>query len=78
MQKIAEIIGWVGVLCVLYAYILLSFEVFIASDLMYQALNIAGGFGIMYSSFVKKNYQPVVLNAIWTLVAVIAVLKIIL
>lgn len=78
MQKIAEVIGWVGVLCVLCAYILLSFEVFIASDLIYQALNIVGGFGIMHSSFVKKNYQPVALNAIWTLVAVIAVLKILL
>jgi len=78
MQKIAEVIGWVGVLCVLAAYILLNFEVFVASSMLYQVLNIVGGFGIMYSSFLKKNFQPVVLNAIWTLVAMIAVFKILL
>lgn len=76
MEKISGVIGWVGVLCILCAYILLSFGFFGATSLWYQVLNSLGALGIVYSSFCKKNFQPAVLNIIWALVGIVSIIKI--
>lgn len=77
MEKISEFIGWAGVLSILCAYALLSFGVLDAVSLLYQVLNIVGALGVVYSSFYKKNFQPVVLNIMWALIGVVSIIKMI-
>lgn len=76
MEKISEVVGWVGVLSILCAYILLSFGLVGATSLSYQVLNSIGALAVVYSSFYKKNFQPVVLNIVWALVGIISIVKI--
>ncbi|MDB5238815.1 MAG: echA1 [Candidatus Parcubacteria bacterium] len=76
-QKLIEIFGWYGTCAIVLAYILVSFSFTSSTSLIYQALNLTGALGIMAISFYKKTYQPGILNLIWFLVALIAIINII-
>ncbi|HLP86566.1 MAG TPA: hypothetical protein VK153_01670 [Candidatus Paceibacterota bacterium] len=71
-----EIIGWYGTVAIVTAYALISFNIISSSNLVYQILNATGALGIVYISFKKKAYQPGVLNIIWTVIAIIAIINI--
>ncbi len=74
--KIIEIYGWYGTSAIVLAYILVSFSIIDATNIWYQVLNGTGALGIVAVSFHHKNYQPGVLNSIWTIIAIIAIVKI--
>lgn len=73
---IIDLLGWYGVLAILMAFALNNFEVLTARDVVYQLLNLTGAIGIIVSSLAKKDFQPVILNCVWLLIAVIALIKI--
>ncbi len=75
-KYIAEGIGWYGALAILAAYTLISFDMLSASALSYQLLNLTGAVGLVYISLIKKNYSVSFLNAVWVLVAVVALARI--
>lgn len=75
-QKIInEAIGWYGTCAIILAYALTSFGYLSPSTLLYQLLNITGALGIVFISLKKKAYQPGVLNIIWAVIALIAILR---
>ncbi|MDP2703765.1 MAG: hypothetical protein Q8P01_00870 [bacterium] len=76
MKKFIEIFGWYGTGAIVLAYALVSFSVLQPTDIIYQLLNVTGALGIGAISFYKRAYQPGVLNVIWTLIALVAILKI--
>ncbi len=76
VNKLIEIFGWYGTCAIVLAYALVSFSVINADSLVYQLLNLTGALGIVAVSFHKKNYQPGVLNIIWFVVALIAIVSI--
>jgi hypothetical protein len=43
----------------------------------HQLLNLTGSIGIVVSAISKKDYQPVVLNVVWGLVALISLLSLV-
>ncbi len=67
-----EALGWYGTFAILGAYALLSFGMVDARNLAYQLLNASGALGIIIVSAKKRAYQPVVLNVVWLLIALIA------
>lgn len=73
---IDEIIGWYGTIAIIIAFALVSFEILSANNIIYQILNLSGATGIVYISFKKKAYQPGVLNIVWSIIAIIAIIKI--
>lgn len=73
---IDETIGWYGTVAIVLAFALVSFEFLSATSIIYQVLNGTGALGIVYISFKKKAYQPGVLNIIWAVIAVIAIIRI--
>jgi len=75
--KIIELYGWYGTVAIVAAYVLVSFSILSATNIWYQVLNGTGALGIVLVSFHKNNYQPGVLNIIWTVIAVVAILKIV-
>ncbi len=75
-NKIIEIIGWYGAAAILIAYAGVSFGYILPSDLIFQILNFTGAIGIVVVSFSKKTYQPGVLNLIWAIVALFALISI--
>lgn len=76
-KLIVEIVGWYGAVAIVAAYFLISFGLIGAESIIYQILNFTGAISIVLISFYKKAYQPAALNLIWTIIAVIALLKII-
>ena len=77
IKNLVEVIGWYGVVAIIGAYALSSFQIIVVDSLLYGILNFTGAGSIVLSSYSKGNYQPVVLNAIWAVVAVIALLSMI-
>jgi len=77
-NKLVEIIGWLGMAAIIFAYALLNFNVITQGMLMYPLLNLFGAIAIVYHSFKKKDYQPGLLNIIWSLIAIFAIIKLLL
>ena len=76
-NKITEILGWYGVVAIVGAYALLSFNLITSNSLWYQGLNLTGAIGIVLDAIDDKNTQPAILNIIWAVVALVAIVKII-
>jgi hypothetical protein len=76
-RTLTEVLGWYGVIAIVGAYALLSFEIIDAKSLTYQVLNATGALGIVLDSWNQKNWQPVVLNMFWLLIALYAILKLV-
>lgn len=76
MGLLIEIIGWYGTVAIVGGYALNSFNIIGSNSLLYQILNLTGAIGIVALSLSKKAYQPATLNAIWTIIALIAIIKI--
>lgn len=67
--------GWIGVLLILTAFALTTFGVIDAENVAYGILNFVGALGIIISSYAKKDFQPVILNIAWLLVATIGIIR---
>lgn len=76
MKEFIELFGWYGMIAIVLGYALVSFSFLQPTDIIYQLLNGTGALGIVTVSFYKKAYQPAVLNIIWTLIALIAIINI--
>ena len=76
MRIFNELIGWYGTAAIIGAYFLNSFGWVSTTSWIYQGLNFTGAIGIVVVSLAKKAYQPAALNVIWTVIALIALVKI--
>lgn len=77
MKLAVELFGWYGAVAIVLSYALVSFSYLEPTSMVYQLLNVTGALGIGVVSFYKKAYQLVVLNIIWTVIALVAILNII-
>lgn len=76
-NSLTQLIGWYGVLAILAAYVLSSFSFISAHGLSYQLLNLTGASAIVIETAKKKDAQPLALNAVWALVALIGLIQLI-
>ncbi|MCA9349095.1 hypothetical protein KC878_03045 [Candidatus Saccharibacteria bacterium] len=74
-HRLISWLGWYGVCAILCAYTLVSFRIIDANGYSYQLLNLSGAAGIFIETSYKKDRQPAVLNAIWIIIAMIAILQ---
>lgn len=72
---VSEGIGWYGTIAIVGAFALNNFGFITTQSLLYQILNITGSFGILYIATLKKDWQPAVLNAVWAVIAIIALIR---
>ncbi len=70
-----DIIGWIGMILVLIAYILLSNNK-INNGITYQVLNLLGGICMAIGLFPKNAWFSFSLQIIWALIAVKTIIKI--
>lgn len=71
---ILDIVGWIGMILVLAAYILLSLKK-IENGKLYQILNFVASILMIIALYPKDAWFSVVLNVIWSIVALIALIK---
>ena len=74
--KFDEAIGWYGAIVILLAYALVSYNFIVADSIFYQFLNISGGIGLLWIAYKKHVTQSVLLNIVWIMIGIIALLKI--
>ena len=75
MKYVVELAGWYGVIAILAAYGLVSFNMVGANGIVYQFLNLTGGGSIALISIRKRAFQPATLNIAWALVALVALIR---
>jgi len=71
---VVEIIGWYGMIAILAAYLLVSFQITAATGAVFQSLNLTGSLGLLAISYRKRVFQNVVLNAIWVAIAIVSLI----
>lgn len=69
-----DVIGWIGMICVLLAYALLSTNK-IKNGGLYQGLNLVAGIFMAIGLLPKNAWFSFTLQIIWALVALIAIIK---
>jgi hypothetical protein len=77
-MKWQEVAGWYGAAALLVAYAGVSFGYLAAGGVLFQLLNATGALGIVIVSLSKQNYPPAVLNAVWLVVGLVALVRILL
>lgn len=73
-----NIAGWYGALATLSAYMLISFAILKPLDVKYQFLNLTGSIGLGLICYYKRTYQPLFVNIVWGIIALLAIANIIL
>lgn len=69
-----DLMGWIGMVLVLLAYILLSTGK-IKNGMLYQFLNLFAGIFMAIGLFPKNAWFSFTLQVVWALVAIISILK---
>jgi hypothetical protein len=72
---IEETLGWIGMLLIVLSYGLNSLLIMQVTSLTYILMNIFGSAAVFWISWRKRTYQPAALNAIWTLIGLIALVR---
>jgi hypothetical protein len=73
--KVTDLLGWASVLLLLGGFVAVNFEWLTVRQPAYHIINIVGALGIITTSTVKRDYEPVVLNLFYGLIAVIALTR---
>ncbi len=68
-----EIVGWLGALCILVAYMIGSFGWVQPQSYLYQGLNLLGAIGLLVNAHKNKAYPSFILNGIWILIGIYVV-----
>ncbi|MDD3662190.1 MAG: hypothetical protein PHG63_03955 [Candidatus Dojkabacteria bacterium] len=69
-KTVLSLTGWAGVLMVLSAYLMVNAGIIDVKNLWYPVLNLVGSLAVMACSWSRRDFQPVVLNAVWAVTAV--------
>lgn len=73
-KKIISAIGWIGIVAIILAYALLSFNV-IGKGTTYDLLNLFGAMFVVIDAIDDKAYPPAVLNTVWFVIALISLIS---
>jgi len=68
-----HLLGWIGTVSYLVAYLLLSMGRLRADKKLYHLLNILGAIGLTYNAIALKDFPNVVVNIAWAAIALWAV-----
>ena len=73
MKFAVELVGWVGAVLILLAYMLLSTGKLRAETLTYHLMNILGAAGFVVNSGWNGALPSAAMNAVWMLIGIYAV-----
>lgn len=72
---IFDVLGWIGMILVLLAYVLLSTNK-IENGVLYQILNLVAAVCMAIGLFPTKAWFSFTLQVVWGVVAIVAIIKI--
>lgn len=71
-----ESIGWIGAVFSLLAYSLNSLNYILSQSTAYLLMNIIGCFFLIIYTYFKKAYANSILNSIWLVMTIVALIKV--
>lgn len=74
----ADIFGWIGVMLIIASYSLIALGIVDGNSLIYHGLVLVGSIAVGVISIKKQAFQPAVLNILFSLLALIAIVRILL
>lgn len=69
MQMIIDLMGWVGSLALILAYLLNSVAILKSQSIIYQFLNFLGGGVLIINTLYYGAYPSSFLNVVWAVIA---------
>ncbi len=75
--QIIEIAGWIGAAFILVAYGLLSLDIIAGDSYVYHLSMLIGSAGLAAITYYRRTFQPFVVNALFSVIAVIALIRLI-
>ncbi|MEJ7861572.1 MAG: hypothetical protein WKF90_08040 [Pyrinomonadaceae bacterium] len=75
-SMLVEIVGWIGTFLLLTAYVLVSFKKLEGDSIKYQMMNVVAGLCLVTNTLYHGAYPPSFLNAVWSIIAVVAIITI--
>lgn len=72
---IIEIIGWIGAILIVGSYFLNINGQLKSTSTAYIISNLIGGIFFTLNTFIHRAYPSMIVNIIWVLIAVAAILK---
>ena len=73
--QISDYVGITGVIIILVAYFLLSTGKWISDSIIYQFLNFAGAWLILFSLYFHWNLSSVVIEVAWIFISIIGIVR---
>ncbi|MCD2423791.1 hypothetical protein LQ567_13530 [Niabella pedocola] len=73
-DKMSSVMGWVGSIAYLVAYLFLSLNRLKAGRPLYHLLNMVGALGLIIHAVNLEDYPNLVVNLAWGIIAVTAVI----
>lgn len=77
-MEIFTIIGWVGAVVYVMAYLLLVIKKISSDGWLYHLLNLLGAICLIVNGVVLADFPNVTVNVIWAVIAVFAIFRIVL
>lgn len=74
-ETIVEIIGWIGVIFYVFAYLLLSIGKLRADSYLFHTLNILGAIGLITDAGYYGDQPNLVVNVIWFAIGLFAIVR---
>jgi hypothetical protein len=74
-HRTIQIIGWYGVIAIIVGYTAVALDWLPSHSVWYQLLNLTGAVALVIEARSKHDQQPVVLNTLWAIIAVIALAR---
>jgi hypothetical protein len=76
MNRLIEILGWIGSLEVIAAYALNSYQKIKADSVTFQILNLTGAIFLIVNSVFKQAYPFTMINSVWAIIAIGSLIRI--
>jgi hypothetical protein len=74
-NTLIDIVGWVGAVALLLAYIFISTRRMEGDSASYQLLNLGGSAFLMVNSFFYGAYPSSIVNIVWISIAIFTMLR---
>lgn len=74
-ESLIEIIGWIGIVEILLAYGLNTYQKIRSDSVVFCLLNLTGGLFLVLYTGHKEAYANTLLNLVWALIALVSLGK---
>jgi hypothetical protein len=74
-RTLTETLGWYGFAAILGSYALSNIGMLAVDSGIYRILNLSGALALIADSWPDRNWQIIILNAVWAAIAVFTLLR---